>query len=61
MGYMHVKAINSFCSTREPSVQVRIDQAFRAEWCHLGIFRHDCATIVWCFLPHLYFLDFYNE
>ncbi len=28
------KAINSLRSTREPSIQARIDQAFRAEWCH---------------------------
>jgi hypothetical protein len=47
-------------STRDPSIQARIDQAFKAEWCHLGIFGADCATIVWCFLPPLYFLDFFN-
>jgi hypothetical protein len=44
------KAINSLWSTRDPSIQARIDQAFRAEWCHLGIFGVDCATIVCCFL-----------
>jgi len=55
------KAINSFRSTQEPSIQARIDQAFRAEWCHLGIFGDDCATIVWHFLPPLYFLNFFNE
>jgi hypothetical protein len=54
------KAINSLRSTRDPSIQVRIDQAFKAEWCHLGIFGADCATIVWCFLPPLYLLDFFN-
>jgi hypothetical protein len=32
------KANNSFQSTREPSIQASIDRAFRAEWCHLGIF-----------------------
>ncbi len=35
--------------------------SFRAEWCHLGIFGDDCATIVWHFLPPLYFLNFFNE
>ncbi len=40
------KAINSLRSTREPSIQARIDQAFRTKWCHLGIFGDDCATIV---------------
>ncbi len=54
------KAINSLWSTWDPSIQVSIDQAFRAKWCHLGIFGADCATIVWCFLPPLYFLDFFN-
>jgi hypothetical protein len=54
------KAINSLWSTRDPSIQARIDQAFRAEWCCLGIFGDDCATIVWHFLPPLYFLDFFN-
>jgi hypothetical protein len=54
------KAINSLRSTRDPSIQARIDQAFRAEWCHLGIFGVDYITIVWCFLPPLYFLDFFN-
>jgi hypothetical protein len=54
------KAINSLWSTREPSIQARIDQAFRAEWCHLGIFGDDCVTIVWHFLPPLYFLNFFN-
>jgi hypothetical protein len=47
------KAINSFWSTQEPSIQVRTNQAFRAKWCHLGIFGDDCATIVWHFLPPL--------
>ncbi len=54
------KAINSLQSTRDPSIQARIDQAFRVEWCHLSIFGDDCATIVWRFLPPLYFLDFFN-
>ncbi len=45
------KAINFFRSTRDPSIQARINQAFRAEWCHLSIFGDDCATIVWHFLP----------
>jgi hypothetical protein len=54
------KAINSLWSTRDPSIQARIDQTFRAEWCHLSIFGDDCATIVWHFLPPLYFLDFFN-
>jgi hypothetical protein len=45
------KAINSLRSTQDPSIQARIDQAFRAEWCHLGIFGVDCVTIVWRFLP----------
>jgi hypothetical protein len=40
------KAINSLRSTRKLSIQARIDQAFRAEWCHLGIFGDDHATIV---------------
>jgi len=52
--------IGSLRSTRDPSIQDRIEQAFRAEWCHLGIFGVDCVTIVWCFLPPLYFLDFFN-
>ncbi len=55
------KATNSLRSTREPSIQARINQAFRVEWCHLGIFGDDCATIVWRFLPPLYFLNFFNE
>ncbi len=54
------KAINSLQSTQEPNIQARIDQAFRMEWCHLGIFGDDCATIVWRFSPSLYFLDFFN-
>ncbi len=54
------KAINSLRSTWDPSIQARIEQAFRAEWCHLSIFGDDCATIVWRFLPLLYFLDFFN-
>jgi hypothetical protein len=45
------KAINSLWSTQDPSIQARIDQDFRAEWCHLGIFGVDSVTIVWCFLP----------
>jgi hypothetical protein len=52
------KAINSLWSTQDPTIQARINQAFRAEWCHLSIFRDDYATIVWRFLPPLYFLDF---
>ncbi len=40
---------------------VWMDQAFRAEWCHLGIFEDNCATIMWRFLPPLYFLNFFNE
>jgi hypothetical protein len=44
------KAINSLRSTWDPSIQARIDQAFRAESCHLGIFGVDCVTM-WCFLP----------
>jgi hypothetical protein len=55
------KAINSLWSTREPSIQARIDQTFKVEWCHLGIFGVDCNTIVWHFLPPLYFLNFFNE
>ncbi len=51
-------AINSLRSTRDPSIQARIHQAFRVEWCHLGIFGVDCATIVWCFLPPFVFLGF---
>jgi hypothetical protein len=54
------KAINSLRSTRDPTIQARLDQAFKAEWCHLGIFGADCVTIVWCFLPPLYFLNFSN-
>ncbi len=54
------KAINSLRSTRDPSIQAGIDQAFKVEWCHLGIFGADCATIVWCFLPPLHFSDFFN-
>ncbi len=60
VGMVTWKAINSLQSARDPSIQAKIDQAFRAEWCHLSIFRDDCATIVWCFLPLLYFLDFFN-
>jgi hypothetical protein len=45
------KAIDSLPSTWEPSIQARIDHAFKAEWSHLGIFGDDCATIVWRFLP----------
>jgi hypothetical protein len=52
--------INSFRSTQELNIQARIDQAFRAEWCHLSILGDDCATIVWHFLPPLYFLNFFN-
>ncbi len=54
------KAINSLRSTWDPTIQARLDQAFKAEWCHLGIFGADCVTIVWCFLPPLYFLNFSN-
>ncbi len=54
------KAIKSLRSTWDPSIQARIEQAFRAKWCHLSIFGDDCATIVWHFLPPLYFLDFFN-
>jgi hypothetical protein len=54
------KAINSLRPTRDPTIQARLDQAFKAEWCHLGIFGADCVTIVWCFLPPLYFLNFSN-
>jgi hypothetical protein len=60
VGMATSKAINSLGSTREPSIQAKIDQAFRAEWCHLGIFGDDCATMVWRFLPPLYFLNFFN-
>jgi hypothetical protein len=45
------KAISSRQSIRDPVTQDRIDQAVRAEWCHLNIFGEDCATIVWRFLP----------
>jgi hypothetical protein len=41
-------------------IQARIEQAFRVKWCHLSIFGDDYATIVWRFLPPLYFLDFFN-
>jgi hypothetical protein len=51
------RAINSLRFTRDSSMQARIEQAFRAEWCHLGIFGVDCDTILWCFLP-LVFLGF---
>ncbi len=54
------KAINFLQSTWDPSIQARIDQTFRAEWCHFSIFGDDCATIMWRFLPPLYFLDFFN-
>ncbi len=54
------KAINSLRSARDSSIQARIDQAFRAEWCHLGIFGVDKVTIMWCFLPPLYLLNFFN-
>ncbi len=54
------KAINSLRSTQDLSIQAKIDQAFRVESCHLSIFGDDCATIVWHFLPPLYFLDFFN-
>jgi hypothetical protein len=54
------KAINSLQSTQEPSIQARIDPAFRAEWCHLGIFGDYCVTIVWHFLLPLYFFNFFN-
>jgi hypothetical protein len=40
------KAINSIQSTRDPSIQARIDQAFGAEWCHLGIFGVDCPPCI---------------
>ncbi len=52
------KAINSLKSTREPSIHNRIDQAFRAKWCHLNVFGEDGAATVWRFLPPLYFLNF---
>jgi hypothetical protein len=52
------KAINSFGATHEPNIQNNINQAFRAEWCHLNIFGEDGAAIVWRFLPPLYFLNF---
>jgi hypothetical protein len=62
-----LRKLASYSQDREdnftlPSIQIqdRIEQAFRAEWCHLGIFGVDCVTIVWCFLPPLYFLDFFN-
>jgi hypothetical protein len=55
------KAINSLQSTLEPSIQAKIDQALKAEWCGLGIFEDDCVTIMWHFLPPLYFLYFFNE
>ncbi len=51
-------AINSLRSTWDPSIRARIHQAFRAEWCHLGIFGVDCATVVWCFLPPSVFRGF---
>ncbi len=60
VGMATSKAINSLWSSRDPSIQDGIDQAFKAEWCHLGIFGVECVTIVWCFLPPLYFLDFFN-
>jgi hypothetical protein len=52
------KAINSFRSIRESSLQDSIDQAFKAEWWHLNIFGEDGVAIVWRFLPPLYFLNF---
>ncbi len=44
------KAINSVRSTPESSLQDNIDQAFKAEWCHLNIFGEDGTAIVWYFL-----------
>ncbi len=55
------KTINHLRTTREPCIQDRIDQAFRAEWCHLNIFREDSATIVWHFLPPFPFSGFPAE
>jgi hypothetical protein len=51
-------AINSLQPTHEPYIRDRIDQALKAEWCHLNIFGEDGAAIVWRFLPPLYFLNF---
>jgi hypothetical protein len=58
VGMVTWKAINSLISTREFSLQDNIDQAFKAKWCHLNIFGEDGTTIVWRFLPPLYFLNF---
>ncbi len=54
------KAINSFKSIHEFSLHDSIDHAFKAEWCHLNIFGEDGATIVWQFLPPLYFRTLIN-
>ncbi len=52
------KAINSLISTHDSSLQDSLDQAFKAEWCHSNIFGEDGVSIVWRFLPPLYFLNF---
>jgi hypothetical protein len=52
------KTINHLRNTQEPGIQDRIDQAFRAEWCHSNIFGEDSSAIGWRFLPPLYFLNF---
>ncbi len=49
------KAINSLKSTCKSNIQDSIDHAFKVEWCHLNIFGEDGTTIVWRFLPPLYF------
>jgi hypothetical protein len=52
-GWLTYPALLPLCNLSE-------GKAFKAEWCHLGIFGVEGVTIVWCFLPPLYFLDFFN-
>jgi hypothetical protein len=54
------KAIRSHRPAKDPDTQLSIELAFRKEWLHLNILGKDNATIMWHYLPPMYYLTYSN-
>lgn len=48
---------NKHESSRDIENWARMEDCFRAAWCHFGIFESGENTISWCSILLLYFLD----
>jgi hypothetical protein len=55
------KAIRAHRTTKDHDIQCSIELAFKKEWLHLNILGKDDATILWHFLPPLYFTNSSND